>query len=72
MLIRNRLFVAGASVLGLVCALGQGRVDILAQTRHDVTQAMVEGWMTELSNWGRWGDDDQLARRQITEIRGSV
>ncbi len=57
---RHRLFVAGASVLGIVCALGHGRVDMLAQTSHDVTRAMVEQWMTELSNWGRWGDDDQL------------
>ena len=31
-----------------------------AQTSHEVTQAMVDRWMTELSNWGRWGDDDQL------------
>ena len=40
--------------------LGHGRLDTAAQTTHDVTEAMVEGWMTELSNWGRWGDDDQL------------
>lgn len=56
----NRLFVSGALALGLVCVLGEGKVDILAQTSHDVTEAMVEQWMTELSNWGRWGDDDQL------------
>jgi kynurenine formamidase len=24
-----------------------------------VTKAMVDRWMTELSNWGRWGADDQ-------------
>jgi len=24
------------------------------------TKADVDGWMTELSNWGRWGDDDEL------------
>ena len=56
----HRLFVSGALAVGLVCVLPQGTVDIVAQTSHDVTQAMVEGWMTELSNWGRWGDDDQL------------
>ncbi len=60
MLLRNHLLVAGASVLGLVCALGYGRVDLLAQTSHDVTQTMVEQWMTDLSNWERWGDEDQL------------
>src|SRR5262245_627603 len=26
---------------------------------HTVTKAMVDRWMTELSNWGRWGKDDQ-------------
>ena len=31
-----------------------------AQTSHDVTATMIENWMSELSNWGRWGDDDQL------------
>ena len=25
-----------------------------------VTRAQFDAWMTELSNWGRWGDDDQL------------
>ena len=25
-----------------------------------VTKETVDGWMTELSNWGRWGDDDQM------------
>ena len=32
-----------------------------AQRRQTiVTAADVEKWMTELSNWGRWGKDDQL------------
>ena len=31
-----------------------------AQNPHDATRETVEQWMTELSNWGRWGDDDQL------------
>ena len=31
-----------------------------AQTPQDVTAATVEQWMTELSNWGRWGPDDEL------------
>ena len=25
-----------------------------------VTKATVDDWMTELSNWGRWGEDDQM------------
>ena len=26
----------------------------------EVTKAQFDTWMTELSNWGRWGADDQL------------
>lgn len=31
-----------------------------AQSQLKVTGAMVDQWMTELSNWGRWGKQDQL------------
>ena len=31
-----------------------------AQSSHTVTAAMVDQWMKELSNWGRWGKDDQM------------
>ena len=30
------------------------------QAGHKVTKADIDRWMTELSNWGRWGKDDQL------------
>src|SRR5512143_292936 len=30
------------------------------QTRRTLTKADIEGMMTELSNWGRWGKEDQL------------
>ena len=26
---------------------------------RNLTKADIEHWMTELSNWGRWGKDDQ-------------
>ena len=32
----------------------------LAQSDRKVTAAMVDKWMTELSNWGRWGKEDQM------------
>src|SRR5260370_9193126 len=31
-----------------------------AQPNHTTTKADGDGWMTELSNWGRWGKNDQL------------
>ncbi|HJO12357.1 MAG: cyclase family protein [Gammaproteobacteria bacterium] len=43
----------------LIIAAGAG-VNTLAQTNHNVTAEMVAAWMTELSNWGRWGPDDEL------------
>jgi kynurenine formamidase len=30
-----------------------------AQPDHKMTKADVDRWMTELSNWGRWGKDDE-------------
>ena len=31
-----------------------------AQSHPVVTHEMFDGWMTELSNWNRWGKDDQM------------
>ena len=33
---------------------------LASQERQQVTAAQVDQWMQELSNWGRWGADDQL------------
>src|SRR4051812_623797 len=30
------------------------------QSNRTVTKADVDRWMTELSNWGRWGKQDQI------------
>ncbi len=30
------------------------------QTRKQVTAEDLDRWMIELSNWGRWGKEDQL------------
>ena len=58
-----------------------------AQPRHPLTNEDVDQWMEELSNWGRWGQDNQLgalslitperhlhARRPVrhTETEGSA
>ena len=40
--------------------LPSGVASVNAQSSHEVTAEMVDRWMSELSNWGRWGDDDQL------------
>src|SRR3972149_3053387 len=52
-------------VLGRVLA-GGGRTSLAQRGgqspggRAPVSKADVDRWMTELSNWGRWGPDDQL------------
>ncbi len=41
-----------------------------AQSRAKLTKADIDRWMTELSNWGRWGKDDQLgALNLITDAK---
>ena len=51
-------------VLGLAAALAsQDAGSAQAATEnpdHQMTKEDVDRWMTELSNWGRWGKDDQL------------
>src|SRR5688572_10752319 len=32
----------------------------LGRSTNGMTQAEQDRWKTELSNWGRWGKDDQL------------
>ena len=52
----------GAGVLIICCGLAvHAQQTPSAETpRPEVTKAQVQRWMTELSNWGRWGKDDQL------------
>lgn len=50
--IRNLAFLAA------FIALAGG--DVQAQSPREMTKADVERLHTELSNWGRWGKDDQL------------
>ena len=55
----NRIAIAVAAV-GVMCAVAHLQPGtVAAQTSHDVDAATVERWMTEISNWGRWGDDDE-------------
>ena len=41
-------------------SLPSGVASVNAQESHEVTAEMVDRWMRELSNWGRWGDGPQL------------
>src|SRR5438094_10586967 len=49
---------AAAAVLELTSSVVSPSA--LAQSGRSVNAAMVDGWMSELSNWGRWGKPDQM------------
>lgn len=43
--------------LGMVC--------LAADTLHQTTRTDIDRWMTELSNWGRWGKTDQAGTANL-------
>jgi kynurenine formamidase len=49
-----KLRIAGVVFIALVCSAQQ------PASHPFVTQAQYERWQKELSNWGRWGKDDEL------------
>src|SRR3982751_493807 len=59
-MIMKRTLVAGAVILACGLAPSAQQTRTAETARPEVTTAQVERWMTELSNWGRWGKDDQL------------
>ncbi len=53
--------LAGGLVVGAVvafsgCSVGGAQ----GEPGEEVTKEQFDRWMSELSNWGRWGEDDQL------------
>ncbi len=51
--------VTGGLVAATMISFGGG-AGAQVEPTDEVTKAQFDTWMTELSNWGRWGDDDQL------------
>jgi kynurenine formamidase len=61
----KRLVIGGAAALVLVAGIGVAltsrKLSAQQPASHAlITQAQYERWQTELSNWGRWGKDDQM------------
>ena len=57
----NRLLGPSARLMGgLAVLMCWTAADTVAQEQHKMTVADVERQITELSNWGRWGKDDQI------------
>jgi hypothetical protein len=48
---KSRLACFGTGILLCLSAI--------TQSSHNLDKTQFERWMKELSNWGRWGKDDQ-------------
>src|SRR5580693_1438897 len=44
----------------LLMGLAAGKVSSQTAPTHVVTDAEYERWKKDLSNWGRWGNDDEI------------
>ena len=53
------------ALLGLTGYTTYGQSDLRATNAPGATQEQFEQWMTELSNWGRWGTDDQIGAANL-------
>ncbi len=56
MRVTGGLLVAATIVAVGACSEGEAQGD----PSGEVSKAQYDTWMSELSNWGRWGDDDEL------------
>jgi kynurenine formamidase len=56
MWVTGGLLVAATIVAFGACSEGEAQGD----PGGEVLKAQYDTWMSELSNWGRWGDDDEL------------
>jgi hypothetical protein len=61
-----KIFMLGVVAVALCATLAarvafsqQGAGAAASSGSHAVTQSQLDGWKTSLSNWGRWGPDDQ-------------
>ena len=60
-----RTFTAGISAVVIIVGLTSAAVSRESgaqpgSSRRQITNAEYEQWKTDLSNWGRWGDDDEV------------
>src|SRR5437879_10154850 len=49
-----------ACAFAFIAVLSENLASQGGSSRPLVSEAQYEAWQTELSNWGRWGRDDQL------------
>jgi kynurenine formamidase len=57
----KRMGVTGGLVVAMILVCGSAtRAGAQGDSGAEVSKAQYDTWMTELSNWGRWGADDEL------------
>ena len=55
----QRLVYLGVSI-ALTVTASVGPMRAQSEEKHSVSAEQYQRWKTELSNWGRWGKDDQI------------
>jgi kynurenine formamidase len=55
-----RSLLAASLLAGPMAGLVSGKVSSQTASTHVVTGAEYERWKKDLSNWGRWGKDDEI------------
>jgi hypothetical protein len=58
-----------ALLLALALLANEAHAQTPARSLHLVSQADMDRWKTELSNWGRWGPDDQRGHAEPDHAR---
>ena len=57
---RGMGLMAGFVIVAMVAFGACSGGDAQGEQGAEVTKEQYDTWMSELSNWGRWGEDDQL------------
>ena len=55
----------GAGIIACVLSAWSATPEAQPAEREPVSIAQFDRWMDELSNWGRWGDDDQIGAANL-------
>ena len=56
----SKSILVGASIVFCLLWLSPTGTNTHAQSARPISAETLDTWMTEISNWGRWGADDQL------------
>src|ERR1700685_2045047 len=57
--------LASLTAAGLAAFWTLSSLPVHAQSHPVITKETFDRWMTELSNWGRWGKDDEMGAMNL-------